>query len=186
MRRYYRPAGPTFNSRPDRQFRRRPTALIGLKETGQTLAVAALVPGRRLSPVPLARGRIRRGKAAGDFDAGLGHHPRRGAPVRPGRGVHDERMTQVHIASTTGGLGGAPTQHRRPLPLLTEHAIPRPTRVAVTASTHGASAAQHTNDARQCYLDRNGSLGWNPVPCSSPAGQQLPQSNSVGRVGSRW
>jgi hypothetical protein len=35
---------------------------------------------------------------------GLGDHPRPGAAVRPGRGVHDKRMAQEHVPGRAGGV----------------------------------------------------------------------------------
>jgi hypothetical protein len=45
---------------------------------------------------------------------GLGDHPRRGAPVRPGRGVHHERMAQEDIPGLAGRVRNRPAQNRRP------------------------------------------------------------------------
>jgi hypothetical protein len=36
-------------------------------------------------------------------DGWLGDHPREAAAVRPGGGMHEERMTQEHISGFAGG-----------------------------------------------------------------------------------
>jgi hypothetical protein len=48
-----------------------------------------------------------------DMYGGLGDHPRRCATVRPGGGVHDERMAHVDVPGLAGGVRDRQTQRRR-------------------------------------------------------------------------
>ena len=67
---------------------------------------------------------------------GLGDHPRRRAPVRPGGGVHDERMAQTDVPGLAGGVGG------------------RQARRTAGAAARGRRAAPHPPRPRLDWADR--------------------------------
>ena len=70
-------------------------------------------PSARRSPWRRVRGQTLDREPVPDMDGGLGNHPRRRAPVRPGGDVHDETMAQVNVPGLAGGVRDRPAQHRR-------------------------------------------------------------------------
>ena len=56
-----------------------------------------------------------------DMHGGLGDHPRRAAPVRPGRGMHHERMAQEDIPGLAGRVRDRPDRGSSPLQVRSVH-----------------------------------------------------------------
>ncbi len=54
------------------------------------------------------------GESAAYVHSWLGHHPGCRATVWPGGGVDDERVAEIHVAGSAGGVRGAPAEDRRP------------------------------------------------------------------------
>jgi len=53
-------------------------------------------------------------EAVTDMDGGLRDHPRRAAPMRPGCGMHQERMAQHDIPRPADRVRHRPAQHQYP------------------------------------------------------------------------